>query len=44
MGIDTISTGAWISFLAECWEKGLINENDTDGIKIEWGDGETLDI
>src|SRR4030042_2893459 len=42
MGIDTISTGAWISFLAECWEKGLLNEDDTGGIKIEWGNGETL--
>lgn len=42
MGIDTISTGAWISFLAECWEKELINEKDTEGIKIEWGNGEVL--
>lgn len=42
MGTDTISTGAWISFLAECWEKGLIDENDTGGLKIEWGDGELL--
>ena len=42
MGIDTVSTGAWISFLAECWEMGLINEKDTDGLKIEWGDGAVL--
>jgi len=42
IGIDTLSTGAWISFLAECWEMGLINEKDTDGLKIEWGDGEVL--
>ncbi len=33
---------AWISFLAECWEMGLINEKDTNGLKIEWGDGEVL--
>lgn len=42
MGIDTISNGAFISFLAECWEKGLINEKDTGGLKIEWGDGKVL--
>jgi len=42
MGIDTISTGAWISFLAECYEKKLINKKDTDGIAVNWGDGKVL--
>jgi aldehyde:ferredoxin oxidoreductase len=42
MGIDTISTGAWISFLAECYEKNLINKEDTDGIEVNWGDGKVL--
>jgi len=42
MGIDTISTGAFISFLAECQEKGLINKDDTDGIEVNWGDGAVL--
>ena len=42
MGIDTISAGFWISFLAECWEKGLIDEKDTEGLKIEWGDGDIM--
>ena len=42
MGIDTISTGAWISFLAECYEKGLIDQKDTRGIAINWGDGKVL--
>jgi len=42
MGIDTISNGAFISFLAECWEKGLIDEKDTDGLVINWGDGKVL--
>jgi len=42
MGIDTISNGAFISFLAECWEKGLINEKNTDGLVIKWGDGKVL--
>jgi len=42
MGIDTISDGAFISFLAECWGKGLINEKHTGGLKIEWGNGKVL--
>jgi len=42
MGIDTISTGAWVSFLAECYEKGLINKEDTEGLEINWGKGEVL--
>jgi aldehyde:ferredoxin oxidoreductase len=42
LGVDTISTGAFISFLAECWEKALISEKDTNGLKIEWGNGEVL--
>ena len=42
MGIDTISIGAWDSFLAECYEKNLISEEDTDGIEINWGDGKVL--
>jgi len=42
MGIDTISTGAFISFLAECWEKGLIGDKDTNGLAIEWGNGKVL--
>ena len=42
MGIDTISTGAWFSFLAECYEKKLINEKNTEGIAVNWGDGRVL--
>ncbi len=42
MGIDTISVGAWVSFLAECYEKGIITKQDTDGIEVNWGDGRVL--
>ena len=42
LGIDTISAGFWISFLAECREKGLIDEKDTGGLAIEWGDGDVM--
>jgi aldehyde:ferredoxin oxidoreductase len=36
-GIDTISTGAIIAFAMECYEKGLITKDDTDGIELTWG-------
>ncbi len=42
LGVDTISAGAFISFLAECWEKSLISKEDTNGFEIEWGNGEVL--
>jgi aldehyde:ferredoxin oxidoreductase len=36
-GIDTISTGTTIAFAMECYEHGIINEADTDGISLTWG-------
>ena len=41
-GIDTISAGGVISFAMECFEAGLINEKDTDGIRLTFGNGEAL--
>jgi aldehyde:ferredoxin oxidoreductase len=41
-GIDTISTGAIIAFAMECFEKGLINSKDTDGIEMTWGNHKAL--
>ncbi|MFB3886513.1 MAG: aldehyde ferredoxin oxidoreductase family protein [Thermodesulfobacteriota bacterium] len=38
-GIDTISAGLTISFLMECFEKGLINTSQTDGIPLKFGNG-----
>jgi len=36
-GLDTISTGSVIAFAMECYEKGIIDENDTDGIDLKFG-------
>ena len=36
-GLDTISTGATISFAIECYENGLLTKEDTDGIELTWG-------
>jgi len=41
-GIDTISTGAVIAFAMECYEKGIITQEDCDNLKITWGNAEIL--
>lgn len=37
LGLDTISTGAIISFAMECYEKGLITKEDTGGKELRFG-------
>ena len=41
-GIDTISLGGVAGFAIECFDHGLITEEDTGGLKLEWGSAETL--
>ncbi|MGD0422628.1 MAG: aldehyde ferredoxin oxidoreductase family protein [Candidatus Bathyarchaeia archaeon] len=41
-GLDTISTGSVIAFAMECFEKGKITADDTDGMTLRFGDGEAL--
>ena len=36
-GLDTISAGAVTAFAIECYENGLINRQDTDGLELTWG-------
>lgn len=36
-GIDTISAGTAVAFAIECFEKGVINEKTTGGLKLGWG-------
>ncbi len=36
-GFDTISAGATIAFAMECYEKGILTLQDTNGIPLEWG-------
>jgi aldehyde:ferredoxin oxidoreductase len=37
-GIDTISVSNTIAFAIECYERGLITKQDTDGIELAWDD------
>lgn len=41
-GVDAIETGTVIGLLMECWQKGIISEKDTDGIRYEWGDVDAI--
>ncbi len=36
-GMDTISAGATVAFAIECFEKGIITKEDTDGLELTWG-------
>jgi aldehyde:ferredoxin oxidoreductase len=41
-GLDTISTGATISFAMECFEKGILTKEQTGGLEITFGEGELV--
>ena len=42
LGIDVISAGAAAGFAIECYERGLITKEDTNGMELRWGDGDLL--
>ncbi|MFW6110734.1 MAG: aldehyde ferredoxin oxidoreductase family protein [Thermoproteota archaeon] len=41
-GLDTISTGVAVSFAMECFERGLLNEGDTGGVSLKFGNTEAM--
>ncbi|MDN5321973.1 MAG: aldehyde:ferredoxin oxidoreductase [Clostridia bacterium] len=41
-GLDTISTGAAISFAMEAYERGIITERQLGGIQLDWGNAEAM--
>ena len=41
-GVDAISTGIIIGFAMECFERGIINEKDTGGLDLRFGNGEAM--
>jgi aldehyde:ferredoxin oxidoreductase len=40
--LDSISTGSVIAFAMECFEKGLLTQQDTGGIELKFGNAEAL--
>ncbi len=41
-GLDTISAGATIAFAIECFENGILDAKDTEGLELRWGDSESI--
>jgi aldehyde:ferredoxin oxidoreductase len=41
-GMDTISCGATIAWAMDCFEKGIINADDTGGITLRFGDADAM--
>jgi aldehyde:ferredoxin oxidoreductase len=41
-GLDTISAGATIAFAMECYERGIITREDTDGLDLTWGNHQAI--
>ncbi len=39
-GMDSISAGATVAFAMECYEKGILSQEELDGIDLYWGNGE----
>ncbi len=43
LGLDSCSCGGAIAWAMECWEKGLLTREDTDGLILNWGDQTLID-
>jgi len=41
-GMDAISTGNVIGFLMDCFDRGLITPEDTNGLELTWGNAEAI--
>lgn len=42
LGLDTISTGNVIGFAMELYQRKIITEKDTGGLRLEWGNAEAM--
>jgi len=38
LGLDVDAAGGAIGWAMECYQRGIINRRDTDGLKLNWGD------
>lgn len=41
-GLDTISAGATVSWVVECYENGLFTKEELGGIEATWGNGDSI--
>jgi aldehyde:ferredoxin oxidoreductase len=40
LGMDTISTGGVIAFVLECYQRGILTKEDTNGLDLDWNNDE----
>jgi aldehyde:ferredoxin oxidoreductase len=40
--MDVVSCGVTIGWAIECFERGLLTKEDTDGMELKWGNGEAV--
>jgi aldehyde:ferredoxin oxidoreductase len=43
MGLDSLSSGETIGWAMECFQRGLLNRDDVDGLDFTWGNQETIE-
>jgi len=43
-GMDAISVGETIAFAIECFERGIISLEDTNGLTLKWGDTTVIEM
>ena len=41
-GLDTISMGTMTAFAQECFQRGIISLDDTEGLDLRWGNGPAI--
>jgi aldehyde:ferredoxin oxidoreductase len=41
-GLDTISAGSTVGFAMECYQRGILKENDLDGMDFSWGNAQLI--
>ena len=41
-GMDSLSAGGTVAFAIECYEKGLLTKEDTDGLELTWGNSNAI--
>lgn len=41
-GIDTISAGTAVAYAVECFENGVINKDETEGLELSWGNSSAI--
>ena len=42
LGLDTITCGATVAFIMDCYENGLMTRADLDGLDMRWGNVEAV--